>query len=546
MASGERDIVVEKCKSKRCLTCPDLVLATSFKSSSTGYEFTGEYFFDEHEERVLRCTTVNCIYLLTCKGCRFQYVGETVQQLRVRMSGHRSSIDHDSNCYRVKEHFATMCLETGFSITIIGKLAGNGRTTVKKGKTFEMDNDVTLLRRGLEIDWIRQLQTSYPYGMNVKLDNIPNKSKYKSTFGLMVSTKSKRRKSWSKNFTVEEDKLKIVVNQILAFMRLPYQSRFAAEVKKLMFSLRKKSLFVVRDMLLKNFCEHWSTEKLEASPLYLVVLDFLQYKLDPMVKSDSTPKRRPKLVCTLTFVNKGVEMLHLPSIFRKCQSFVSDCEHKVPDVAYRFTETIGPKLFNFKQTVASYDHTIPLEDQYECICHQHPGYIDSSCGHVATGDITLVSDKGLRNIISKGPGYREPQTIDVDNLFTSVTNELKEFIKSWSKKEKLAPQFFDEWYSKVIALIRERMDGMTKRYKFPKRHSVFSTPDAKECLTDLKKHFVLVPVDKAAKNIALICKRFYMKVLLDEMESNVETYRKCHEEASCYIPIKSLYIDLCC
>jgi len=71
---------------------------------------------------------------------------------------------------------------------------------------------------------------------------------------------------------------------------------------------------------------------------------------------------------------------------------------------------------------------------------------------------------------------------------------------------------------------------------------VFSTPDAKDCLTELKKHFVLVPVDKAAKNVSLICKRFYMKILLDEMDNNVETYRKCPEDASSLSAIHREYL----
>ncbi len=36
-------------------------------------------------------------------------------------------------------------------------------------------------------------------------------------------------------------------------------------------------------------------------------------------------------------------------------------------------------------------------------------------------------------------------------------------------------------------------------------------------LETLHKNFVLVPVDKASKNVAIICKRFYLEVLFQEM-----------------------------
>jgi hypothetical protein len=73
---------------------------------------------------------------------------------------------------------------------------------------------------------------------------------------------------------------------------------------------------------------------------------------------------------------------------------------------------------------------------------------------------------------------------------------------------------------------------MTDRYRLPKYQSVFDIPEAAECLEEVKKNFVLVPVDKAAKNIAVICKQFYMKVLLEEMESNSTTYIRRPEDCS--------------
>ena len=39
---------------------------------------------------ILNCSTSNCVYLITCCRCAFQYVGETVQYLRDRFSGHRN------------------------------------------------------------------------------------------------------------------------------------------------------------------------------------------------------------------------------------------------------------------------------------------------------------------------------------------------------------------------------------------------------------------------------------------------------------------------
>ena len=39
----------------------------------------------------------------------------------------------------------------------------------------------------------------------------------------------------------------------------------------------------------------------------------------------------------------------------------------------------------------------------------------------------------------------------------------------------------------------------------------------KKYLTTLQKNFMLVPIDKASNNIAIICKRFYGKIILKEI-----------------------------
>jgi hypothetical protein len=401
-----------------------------------------------------------------------------------------------------------------------------------KGKSFEIDGEITVERRDVETEWIRKIQTSYPYGMNTKLDNVPDKSKHNSTFGLMVSTKERRKRSWSNNYTLDMEKLRSMANQIVAFTKLKFQPRFILAVKKLMFTLHKKALFALRDLLMSKFVEDSSLDKLESSPLYNAILDFFMYKLDPFVKKPECSKRRPMNVCTVNFINKGIEMLHIPSIFRSCKSVAPCTQHKVPDVAYKYGDTIGSKILNFKQTVTSYDGSKSLSDQFICVCQEFSNFIEPSCGHVATGDLSIISNRTLQDVVCKGPSYREPKSIDLDRLYTSVDADIKQFTKSWSEKQKIAPQCFNEWYHKVMLNVRERIEYIKKHYERPKYQSAFTVPAVMACLTELKTNFVLVPVDKAAKNIAIICKHYYMEVLLNEMNTNVATYSTVPQSSS--------------
>ena len=72
-----------RCGNHRCLTCSALKTGSSFTSSITGrsYKVLGK--------QVLSCSVV---YLITCRRCSIQYVGETGQQHRSRMNNHRASI----------------------------------------------------------------------------------------------------------------------------------------------------------------------------------------------------------------------------------------------------------------------------------------------------------------------------------------------------------------------------------------------------------------------------------------------------------------------
>ena len=66
-----------RCEARRCKTCPILVTTDTFASSVTGERF----------KLKLRasCKTSNVIYLIQCRRCGLQYVGETGQPLHSRM-----------------------------------------------------------------------------------------------------------------------------------------------------------------------------------------------------------------------------------------------------------------------------------------------------------------------------------------------------------------------------------------------------------------------------------------------------------------------------
>ena len=83
---------VSSCKRHRCTHCKSINESTEFKSSSTSEVFSLKRDFD--------CTSENVIYLITCKRCNSQQVGQTHQKVSKRMDSHRFNIFHHPDSFK--------------------------------------------------------------------------------------------------------------------------------------------------------------------------------------------------------------------------------------------------------------------------------------------------------------------------------------------------------------------------------------------------------------------------------------------------------------
>ena len=75
------------------------VASPNFASYCTGRKF----IFDT--KGYFSCKSKNVIYLITCKKCGIQYVGQTTQALHCRLNGHRSAILGNKKNTYLSNHF---------------------------------------------------------------------------------------------------------------------------------------------------------------------------------------------------------------------------------------------------------------------------------------------------------------------------------------------------------------------------------------------------------------------------------------------------------
>ena len=520
--------------SKSCSTCASLTQATTFTSSVNGTSFDGIYEFEEGEEESLSCRTANCIYLLQCNTCSSQYIGETCQELKNRISCHRGATKNsgDGGNFRMRQHYACSggyC--NSFSISIIQKLKGNGRTNILKpnSKLFEIDIAITKIRKDLEDLWIRKMYSQFPYGCNDRIDSLKDKWKYNCEFAKFISSKCARRRTWSKNNSgLVLDVISCSIAQKLVdLVLLDYQTVYISKVRSLLFHLKRDVLLDVREIYLEIVFKHENLKNsILRNILHFVICDLLMYKISPFNKPclKIHNKNRDRVIWKIEFVNKALDLLNLPRMLRdkSLKSCVNICNVKEPSVIFTSRPSIASTIFNYNQVVRDF---VSIDD-IKCFCNEYEDFVNKDCGHVVTGNLDIVKYKTLSDILAKGAGYREPVAVNFKLVRVAISKNINDMISSWSKKEGLPLKCFLGWKLRFEELLEADIKSLEKRYNLTKVKfsSVFKNDSVKKELNSLHDKFVFCPVDKATKNVAIVCKKYYLSKILSECVGNSESY----------------------
>ena len=129
---------------KSCYLCKMMNTATSITSTSNRYKI--------EIKKEITCNTRNVIYLIECKKCKKQYVGQTGNSLKERFRGHLQDINTANKFKPVSKHFTS---------------EGHSKNDVIiTGVTTTVDNVNVRLRTEEAI--IYKLATAEPWGLNIR------------------------------------------------------------------------------------------------------------------------------------------------------------------------------------------------------------------------------------------------------------------------------------------------------------------------------------------------------------------------------------------
>ena len=526
---------VRKCRSD-CRTCPALIKSSKFISNSTGRE----YFTVDITPDMVHCKLQNYIYLLTCLCCYVQYVGESVIFVNLRMNIHRKG---KSGCEVLIDHFSNVCPGSSFSIQILEKLPGNGYTN---GVVDEKMRKFTLER---EDYWIKTLRTVYPYGLNDRTKCMNTDVPIGQLFPPLPRHGSKFIDQRTRTHRHSSGSHSDLDNLMEHLESININSR-SNSCRKLLDSFKQKHLRKLAKESNKRLegCNNSSKRWFD-----LIIDTYFSKVYIDDTKSNS--KKTPKYILPIFFDNKGLEFIRLNSILRNDEvkgklpeQFRND---ETPSVVYNLSSTIRNKILNYKDTVQNINTTDRETfgtGLSSCNCASSE-FVDQNHGHVVTGNLRIIQNKHLRKLIQKGPNFREPKTIN----WKRSRKMIEDGIDICSSKFRMVDSNITEddmkpWKTEILNKVDSKIRLLRRKIKYQKLNPVLKRPEVVDYLKHIHDKFVLVPIDKASNNIAIICKRYYVEVILNEIGhigTGNNTYEKVERSVQDIVEENCAYAEHC-
>ena len=200
----------------------------------------------------------------------------------------------------------------------------------------------------------------------------------------------------------------------------------------------------------------------------------------------------------LAFINKGIDAVNLPSILRS-KSVTETVptyfkEKESPIISYTHTKTIAGKIFNFSSTLSDLDYHQFHNNPSQCECNTS-SHLYQPYGHVITGDLSIISNSKLRDLIAKGPKYREPCKVHWDKNLSLLYEAVDQYALQWVKREIVELSVLSSWKEMVKRQIEGRTSKLEQNFKQP-TGKMLQNVDVKARLSDLHIKHVFVPADR--------------------------------------------------
>ena len=129
----------------------------------------------------------------------------------------------------------------------------------------------------------------------------------------------------------------------------------------------------------------------------------------------------------------------------------------------------------------------------------------------------IISRQDISSLMKKGLGYHDQQAPNKNKARISFSSGIDVYINKISRQYSIPIAKCTPWETELLKVISDKVEK-SNDYKYK---NVLSNKHVREALEEVHKDFVVVQIDKANKNIVLMCKKFYLEMLINEIENSV-------------------------
>ena len=169
-----------------------------------------------------------------------------------------------------------------------------------------------------------------------------------------------------------------------------------------------------------------------------IILDISSNRLFKAVRVGEPIETKNHPFLKVKFANKGIDALNLSNMLnqKSAQSTIPPYfQYKEsPCISYSYTRSVASNMFNYKASLQQIDFDGLSENPTPCsFCDSE--FLYAPCGHIVTGDLSIVRNQKLKDVLRKGPKNREPVSFSWHQNFNIIMDACEEYARRWAKKE---------------------------------------------------------------------------------------------------------------
>ena len=137
------------------------------------------------------------------------------------------------------------------------------------------------------------------------------------------------------------------------------------------------------------------------------------------IRTHASPKVGQDQVSLSNILNQKSVQSNIPPYFEYKES---------PCISYSYTSSVATKIFNYKTSLQQIDFQSLSQNPLPCSCSGSE-FLYAPCGHIVTNDLNIVRNDKLRDLLRKGPKYREPVSFSWHQNFDIIMDACKAYAR---------------------------------------------------------------------------------------------------------------------